>query len=288
MDNLDPNEGNLNPAEGSEGSEGEGNEGNQEGGFVSTLAEDLRESPTLAKFKTADDLAKSYINLESKISAKGVLLPGENATPEEREKFLNAIGRPESPDAYKLNEVEGLHESIKPTPETTAAFQAEAHKMGFTNEQANQLNGWYLKQVSAMAQAQEKADLEAMQKAETALRADWGEKFEANKNMVAKMMLGAGGEEAIQALGDKANDPTVLKALGKIAGLLNEDQIGNLKPVNTTAPGNESKEEALAKIAEFSKQMSDPKSAIADENSPDHKQAVKERTRLYGIAYGGV
>ena len=286
MDTLDPEVDTLDPeAEGSDNDES--SQDNEQSAWYEQLGEDAAKDPEVTKYKEPGEFYKGYKEKVAMIGKKGVILPGENATPKDKERFLNAIGRPKSPEEYKLNPIEGLHESIKPTPETTAAFQAEAHKMGFTNDQANQLNTWYLKQVSGMAQAQDKADTEAMQTAETALRSDWGEKFEANKNMVAKMMLGAGGEEAIQALGDKANDPTVLKALGKIAGLLNEDQIGNLKPLNTPAPGSESKEQAQAKIKEYSDQLSDPKSAISDENNPGHKAAVAERTRLYGIAYGG-
>ena len=45
--------------------------------------EGLRLHPSLTKFEDVPALAKSYVELESKIGSKGVLLPGENATPTE-------------------------------------------------------------------------------------------------------------------------------------------------------------------------------------------------------------
>ncbi len=102
---------------------------------------------TLSKFKSADELAKSYVNLESKIGEKGIILPKEG-DPADRERYLNELGRPEAPEGYKLDTIEGLHESITVTPESQAAFQVQAHKMGFTNEQTNELNTWFLNSVS--------------------------------------------------------------------------------------------------------------------------------------------
>ena len=246
---------------------------------------------TLSKFKSADELAKSYVNLEGKISQKGVIVPKADASPEEKESYLNAIGRPEAPEGYKIDTIDGLHDSITVTPESQAAFQVEAHKMGFTNEQANQLNSWYLKTVSASAKEYSDAQDKAVNDAETALRAEWKENYDSNKDLVAKMMLNAGGQEAIDAMGGTdgiGNNPHILKALATVAGQLSEDQIGNLKPVHHGGTGNESQQDAVTKINEYNAQLnSDPKSAIADENHPHHKEAVSDRTRLYKIAYPG-
>ena len=177
---------------------------------------------TLSKFKTADDLAKSYIELETKVGAKGILVPGPDATPEEKEKHLNDLGRPPTPDGYKLDPVEGMHESIKVTDETSAHFNGAMHKIGLTNEQANAVNAMQMNFVNDAIKTQDAAELKASQDAETALRAEWKEHYDVNKASVVRLITKAGGQEALDAMGGVdgiGNNPVVLKAFGVIAGM---------------------------------------------------------------------
>jgi len=279
---------------GNERGETEGGEG-EEGGegtndFFDSLSEENRGAnvngvATLSKFKTVDDLGKSYVELQTKIGQKGVLIPKEGAPPEEKEAYLNAIGRPAKPEEYKFDAIEGLHESIKVTPETTAFFNNSVHKIGLTNEQANAINKMQLEFVNNAIKEQDRLELEASQKADTALRTEWKDKFDANKDLVSKMVAKL-GDEFVQALGDKASNPSVLKGLGILALSMSEDQIGKLGSFTSSSGG--SKEEASAKIAEYANQLAtDPKSAIADVNHPGHKAAVADRTKQYNIAHGG-
>ncbi len=240
---------------------------------------------TLSKFKTHDDLGKAYRELETKIGQKGVIVPEKDASPEAREEYYNALGRPKTPEEYKLETVEGLHESVSVTTESENTFRVAAHKMGFTNDQVNELNQWYLGEVSNLVRAREKADLDASQATESALREEWKENYDGNVDKVAKMM----GDEAIDAMGGKeklGNNPTVLKALGKIANLMSEDQIGNIRSPVGKAAGNESQQDAITKINAMN---SDPDNAgykaLMNTEHPGHKDAVEERTRLYEIAY---
>jgi hypothetical protein len=77
-----------------------------------------------------DALAKSYSELEKHMSGM-VRLPGEDSAPEERERFLRALGVPESPDAYEFGEAEAA-EGLAPDPEVNRRL----HAAGFSNDQA--------------------------------------------------------------------------------------------------------------------------------------------------------
>ncbi len=243
---------------------------------------------TLSKFKTADDLAKSYIELETKVGAKGVLVPGPDATPEAKEKYYNDLGRPATPGEYKLEAVEGMHESIKVTEETTSHFNGEMHKIGLTNEQANSVNAMQMNFVNDAIKAQDAAELKASQDAETALRGEWKENYDVNKASVVRLITKTGGQEALDAMGGVdgiGNNPVVLKTLGVIAGMLSEDQVNNLKNVNAPSGGDETVDQAKARIKEIESPDSEDYKALNDQNHKDHKKIVDERTRLYGKAY---
>jgi len=268
-----------------------GGSGNQSGNeipdWLDVFPEDAAKDPNITKFKTPDDFYKSFKTQNELIGRKGVIVPGKDAKPEDIDKFYNALGRPEKPEAYKLTTVENLHKSIQITPESTLGYQTLAHKHGLTQAQADGLNRDYLAIVNKSAIDQETREIQAAQQAEASLRQEWGSKFDTNRNMVTKGIMKAGGQEALDAMsGEKGlgNNPVVLKTLAKVFSLLSEDQINSIEtPLsNQGSQGNETPEEAKQKIE---KMMNDQKHPINDEKSPHRKEAIAERMRLYKIAY---
>ena len=94
----------------------------------------------IEKFKDIDSLAKSYVELESKMS-KGLTEP---ETEEEFDKVYDSLGRPEDPDGYEL---EPLDESGQ---EMTDDYGKEAHKLGLSTKQAQGVYEWYVDELKAV------------------------------------------------------------------------------------------------------------------------------------------
>lgn len=254
--------------------------------WIDVLPEDAAKDPSITKYKTPEEFYNGYKSTVELVGRKGVIVPKENATPEEREKFFNDLGRPEKPEGYKLSKIENLHKSIEITPESERGYQMIAHKHGLTQQQADGINKEFLQIINKATMDQERKDTEAMQKAETALRQEWGEKYVSNVSMVAKEVLKSGGQEALDAMGGEkgiGNNPIILKTLSKIIGRLAEDTSNPDKGNGSGgAAGNETPEEAKSKISEM---MNDPKHPINDEKHIDHRKSVDERMRLYKKAY---
>ena len=129
-----------------------------------SLAEDIRANPTLDKFKSQDDLAKSYVELE-RMNGRSLVLPGEDApedawdkyyakaqesghltvhpdhaTDDQAKAFWKAIGVPDDGDGYKVpDNFDGLPD------EYVKSLTALAVKAGWTNKQ-------YQETLSAMAE----------------------------------------------------------------------------------------------------------------------------------------
>ncbi len=93
----------------------------------------------LERFKSPQDLAKSYLHAQATISRGGVKLPGEKATPDEIAAFNKAFGVPEKPDAYKLTRPQG----IEAAPEAEGKFLAAAHAAGLNQKQVDAVLGHY-------------------------------------------------------------------------------------------------------------------------------------------------
>jgi hypothetical protein len=76
-------------------------------------------------------MAKGLINAQAVIGKKGIIKPGEDATPEEMGAYFNSLGRPAESSDYEYTPIEGAPDV---DPDAMSAFQEFAHKNGFTQE----------------------------------------------------------------------------------------------------------------------------------------------------------
>lgn len=126
-------------------------------------------------WKGPADVVGSYQNLEKLLGAdkagRGVVLPKDDAPPEEWGSFYNRLGRPDTPDGYKL-----------PLPEgDTGGFAKTAaqwfHDAGLTPKQAETLAAKWNEFSGTTAQSQQ-AEFEQKAAIDMQdLQREWGDKF---------------------------------------------------------------------------------------------------------------
>lgn len=235
------------------------------------IPEDFRKDPEISKYKTIQDFLKGVQEKTALIGRKGVILPTEKSTPEEREAFFNAIGRPEKPEGYKFTDIKDLHPSLKVTPESQKQFAEFLHKNGVPNSQADAFNQYATKYLSDMLTNADKAYKESQEKAINDLKAAWGDKFEENITGAKTLVEKVGGADALGAFGELGNNPKVLAFLHKLSTVISEDSISKI----TTSGGAQMPEqEAAAK--EIQDIIADAKGAKAhpmnDPKHPDHNK----------------
>lgn len=245
---------------------------------IETISEEYRADPNISKYKNLDELAKAHLETVKLIGRKGVILPTEKSTPQEKDAYFKAIGRPDKAEEYKATLPEGLHEKIVASPEGMAAFQSAAHKLGLTQSQFDGLNQWYLKTISDGLTKQDGMFEEQKKTAETRLRNEWGQEFNQNISLAKRVALKFGGKDAVEALGDLGNNPAALRLLANVGKKLSEDSInrGEVSSLTGTPQDAQAKTKAI---------MADPKHPYHNPNDPGHSQAVDEVRRLYQIAY---
>lgn len=139
------------------------------------------------------EAVKSYQNLEKLLGAdragRTVVMPGENATPEEKAAFYEKLGRPTTPADYGIKPGEGGD------PKAVEPFLNKFHELGLSKFQAEELT----KFTGDMAKQQEAA--KASQQAATfaaddqALRSEWGAAYDQNV-MAARASVQALGLDA--------------------------------------------------------------------------------------------
>lgn len=234
------------------------------------LPEDVRAAPSMQKFKDPAELAKSYLEAEKLIGRKGVIVPGEGATPEEVAAYRAAIGVPEAPDAYGLAAPEGLPEGVW-NEESAKVYAAKAHELGLTGAQAKGLAEWFAKsQAEAMG---------AAEPWEPKLKQEWGAQFQDNLALAQRAARQFGADEATLAkLAGAAGDAGVMRMFHKIGAALGEDKPAGMNSTPSILTPERAKAEADAIINEKG-------GAYQNALHPQHKQTVQRVVQLMKVAF---
>lgn len=118
---------------------------------------------------------ESGYNLEKLIgfekAGRTVVMPKDDATPEERAAFFQKLGAPQKADGYKLPETLAQDPLAK-------KFQEVAHKNGMLPKQFEETLNWYQGEAQAM-QAQQQTQRAAQSEQDmTALKGEWGQAYD--------------------------------------------------------------------------------------------------------------
>lgn len=208
-----------------------------------------------AQYPDLGTLLKSHRDNMAAARSKGLKLPGEHATDDERQQFAAELrkvrGVPEAPDAYDIPAPEGLPEGLD-WKAATAEFRAVAHELGLTPQEAQRL-AQFDQQRTAAAQAQQKAMRDQIIAADQAeIRNRWGEQ--------ANAVLAEARQAAAEYLPAEAFDPTNDQFVGIQAAEAFYQLAQKLRPAgHIPAP-------ALANLspADLAKDI------ITNPNNPDH------------------
>lgn len=228
-------------------------------------------------FKTAEDLAISYQNLEKKMGIpedRLLKLPEKMDGPEARAVW-EKLGVPKEAKEYGLPRVENGDNSFTDFAET--AF----HKIGIPKAQALELAKSYNEFGTNMIKAQSQARAQAITQGDEALKKEWGAQYETNVGIV---------KQGVKVLGLDAKTLDLMEmGLGREALYKNLQKIGvsvgeSEFIAGGTAPGSttETVETAQEKIKQL---QGDRK--FGKKLGRGDVEAKKEWDRLHKIAFPG-
>jgi hypothetical protein len=135
---------------------------------------------SIQKFKSPQDLAKSYINLEKLLGKNRIPIPEK---PEDYETVYKTLGKPETPDEYQLpQEVIDLYQGSE---QELNKIKEMMHSADILPQQAEKLLSIYAQEESQRLQ-QIYSSLEAKKNEATQkLQNEWGDRFDENMQRAA-------------------------------------------------------------------------------------------------------
>lgn len=242
------------------------------------LDPDLKNNPSIQKFKDPASLAKSYVELQKMVGKDKVVLPTSKSTPEEWEAFYDKLGRPKDINEYSVPEIE-VPEEVKMRPETLEAFKQKAHELGLTKKQVAELYAFQAELSQQAFTQQVEAAKGLKEKTETELRKEWGAAYETKVDRAQGLINHFfKGKELHQAFSVLANDRGFVQAMAEIAEGISEDVMAKTER-NTMTP--------VEAQRELDSMMGDTKGPLFNDLHPEHQAAVDRYIELGRMAEAG-
>jgi hypothetical protein len=209
--------------------------------FHRQFPENLRGHKAL-KEKTIGEIVQGYVDFQE----RGVLKPGEDATPEERDKFARAIGRPDGPDGYTLRKPDDWPQSVPWSEQAAKDFAAKAYEAGLSKDQAMRLYQKNLKEAKTEYLTALDGQMKQQSTWDSELRETFGDNLDRALNTADRAMTLIGEPSVAELLKAKgiARHPGVVRMLNKAWNSIGEDKIFS-GAVDAAGAGPSSKRERL-------------------------------------------
>ena len=196
-----------------------GQTGNQ---WYSQLSEETRGFVETKGWQSPDDVVQSYTNLEKLLGAdksgRGVIMPKEDAAPEDWGKFYDRLGRPQSPEEYKLPVPQG------DTGEFSKLAANKFHELGITAKQAQSLAEWWNSQSQEMQSSQMNQQMQNAEMEMNVLQSEWGKEYDANIEAARRATRQFGvQEQMLEKIENAIGTREMLKLFANIGKGMGED-----------------------------------------------------------------
>lgn len=192
-------------------------------GWLDRLPEDFKDSKQiLGQFKDINGALKTLVNQQKLLGkkAEAVLIPKDDASPEEVAAFRAKLGVPENVDAYPTKPKD-LPQGLEWNEGQAKEFNALAHKLGITPAQAEQIMAFDAQRAVAQAQEAQIQQKQEFEQARKTLADAWGDRYETNKAVATRMAQSLGLDPNTKGL----SDPSVVIALERAARMVSDDKI---------------------------------------------------------------
>lgn len=230
-------------------------------------------------WKSPNDLAKGYMNIEKVASSKNIVQPKDDAPEAEWNAYYEKLGRPKKSDEYKFTKPENAEYYDEGL---ATQFRNVAHKLGLTSKQAAALHDELAVYMNNTVAEQIKVTEANTAEIEANLRQKWGAGY-TDKIKQAKVVadkLFGDDQELVHALHNRMG----VGFYEMLVNYANGNSDPKIKMGSSSSNGyNLTPAEAKASI---SKLMGDPQfvKKWMDKMHPEHDQAVADYNRYVDMS----
>jgi len=213
-----------------------------------------------------EDLLKAHYHQEKMLGQRSLPRPGENATPEQWQRYRESMGIPKSPDGYDITiDPAKLPDGMELSKEDLDSFRQLAHESDLTPQQAQRMVEYDVERLHRATEAAAAAQVAEQQQTVAKIKESWGDQYDSRLEQVREASRRTGLGEMLRDLG-VGNSLAAVQALYTISQHLPEqDATAGERSVNFDSEINALKTSA----------------AYMDRHHPAHQQTMKTLEDLY-------
>lgn len=219
--------------------------------WKANLGPDIANSPTMQKFPDTKEglveTAKSYLNLEKLLGHEKVPVPKSKDDAAAWEIFSKALGIPDKPDGYGLEDAK-LPDHLKGMTFDKAKFAEIVHQNKLTPDQAKGLWGAYTQMSSQIYENAVNEHKTKLTGVINQLRGEWGDAYQSKvdlgQNVINKFSDNKDMNDFVTATLSK--DPNGIKFLAKIGEQFAENKIDGFNVQRFSITPDEAEKEISA------------------------------------------
>jgi len=268
------------------GAEG-GAAGGADGGAAAAYYEaftsaDLKTHPSIHRYKTVEDLAQGYVNLEKRYGvdpSRRLDLPVNAEDKDGWRAVWTKLGAPEKEDGYGLQLADGATDADKAM---LADFTKAAFEAGVPKGHAEAMMKFWMGKVEAAQAAQAQAFEDHRKAGEAELRQEWGQAYDQRTREIGRLIeqYADDGLKAELNTDKLGNYPNLARMLGKMLDRMAEPG---------AAGGQSGDADTGARALTPSQAMAEARKleghpALRDRTHPEHAATVKRRNELLAMA----
>lgn len=209
--------------------------------FLKDLPEELRGKKSLQTIKSVEDLAKSYVELQSKFGKRL-----EDLTADELKELNPKFGIPEDPTKYNFDNLE-LPDEVSVDADQLEEFREVFHSLGLPEKQARELVQQYVAKDAERQRVMHEQYYQRREQEVNSLKQEFGLAFDERIALANTALREFGGDEVVKVLQEYGLDtnPSLTKMFTKLGEFVSED---TLKGSGASSTGAMTPDEAKAAI----------------------------------------
>lgn len=224
------------PASGSSSAWSLNEKGEFSEGWLDRLGEEFKDSKQiLGQFKDPAAMAKTLVNQQRLLGKKAnsVLIPGEDASPEEIAEFRSKLGVPDSAESYAIKPSK-LPDGLSWNENDARAINEIAHQNGVPPKAMEAILQKYAELEAGRASLAAETSKKELEAGFKTLKAAWGDKFENERSVAQRAVHYVGGNPDSPGF----RDPEVAIVINKLAKLTEEDRMVTSSSAPTSKVGS--------------------------------------------------
>lgn len=246
--------------------------------------EAFKENAVALNTKGPMDAIEQLVNANKLLGKNRLPSPQEDWKEEDWNNFYKQLGRPESVDGYKYENVPEI-EGFEVNDEFMKSANEALFNAGLTPKQHSAVMDTFFGWLKTASEGAIASTVVTKEQSEEALKKEFGENYEPNVQAANNVIAQLGDAETSKYLADSGlgNHPGFIKMMFKISELFKDDEsIG--EAINSNLSGEN---QAIKKIAELKGDENFQKK-LFNESNPGHREAVAMWHDLHKKAYPGV